>query len=401
MSDIWILLLLALILISSALIEKLSHRITLPPVVGYMLLGILVKIGLQQHLSDQDAIFGIFKVLADLGIACLLFRVGLTCNLEKLLRQLKQASWIWVGDFSISFIAGFSCSFYLLGLGMATSLIVATAFTATSLGVTVAVWEQHKKLDTEAGRLMIDVAEMDDLSGVFVLGMVFAVIPILHDSSAGNLASQVSTKMFLFFLSAVGFGLFCYLFAKHLEHHITAYFKRNSSSAHALILIVGCVLLISALSDLMGMSLAIGAFFTGLMFSRDREAVRINSSFDKIYAFFAPFFFIHIGLSFDYQSTLGALSIGAIFLLFGALSKLIGNGLPVSFIQGKSVGLLLGISMIPRAEIALVVAEKGRSLGVWAVSDQVFGALVVLSIGSCILSPALVSFQLKRTKNLS
>ncbi len=215
MSDIEILLILSLILISSALIDKAARLLRLPAIVGYMLLGIVLKIALSQNASNHDNIYTTFKVMADLGIACLLFRVGLTCKLSKLVRQLKNATWIWIGDFSLSCMGGFVTAYYLLDLGLAASLRVATAFTATSLGVSVGVWEQQKKLDSDTGRLMIDVAEMDDISGVFMLGLVFAIIPLMHQAGATPLAPQIATRIAFFLASSIGFALLCYLFTRY------------------------------------------------------------------------------------------------------------------------------------------------------------------------------------------
>ncbi len=72
------------------------------------------------------------------------------------------------------------------------------------------------------------------------------------------------------------------------------------------------------------------------------------------------------------------------------LGKVIGTGLPAILTTGRTSALLLSISMIPRAEIAMVIMERGRQLGDWAVSPQIFTSMIVVSAITCIVSPLLL-----------
>ncbi|MGB3862948.1 MAG: hypothetical protein WBE11_15060 [Candidatus Aminicenantaceae bacterium] len=73
--------------------------------------------------------------------------------------------------------------------------------------------------------------------------------------------------------------------------------------------------------------------------------------------------------------------------LAAIIGKLIGNGLPSLFIMGWTSALLLSVSMVPRAEIAMLVMQRGRDLGDWAVPDHVFGAMVIVSLATCLFFP--------------
>lgn len=68
--------------------------------------------------------------------------------------------------------------------------------------------------------------------------------------------------------------------------------------------------------------------------------------------------------------------------------------------RGTAAGLLIGTSMVPRAEISMVIMQKGLVLGDWAVPQKVFGAMVVVSAVTCIVSPPAVQVMLQRFKNL-
>jgi Kef-type K+ transport system membrane component KefB len=158
----------------------------------------------------------------------------------------------------------------------------------------------------------------------------------------------------------------------------------------------GIGIIIAAVAGLIGFSLAIGAFFAGLVFSRDPEAVKMEASFLPVYEFLSPFFFIGIGLKIDPDSFTTALSLGCILAVAAIFAKVIADGIPVSLMRGMSGGLLIGTSMVPRAEITMVIMQKGLSLGDWAVPQKAFGAMVVVSAATCIISPVAVRAMLRK-----
>lgn len=94
-----------------------------------------------------------------------------------------------------------------------------------------------------------------------------------------------------------------------------------------------------------------------------------------IAVFFTLFFFLHIGMSLD-ASALGAGGMmGGLLLSAAVLSKF------------SATAILLGVSMIPPAEMALVILQTGRAFGEWAVPSSVFSAMVMVSAGTCLFVP--------------
>jgi Kef-type K+ transport system membrane component KefB len=168
-SDSILLITLGLLLVLSPLVKTLSERIGLPSTVGYIFLGLCVSaINSQWNFIDSTFEY-VFSVLADFGVVALLFRVGLRCHIKALVAKLPDASLIWCGDVAINLIAGFTLAYYVLGLQLVTALVIATAFSATSVAVSISVWEELNLLRSSTGTLLIDVAELDDLSGVLLL----------------------------------------------------------------------------------------------------------------------------------------------------------------------------------------------------------------------------------------
>jgi Kef-type K+ transport system membrane component KefB len=157
-----------------------------------------------------------------------------------------------------------------------------------------------------------------------------------------------------------------------------------------MLMIIAIGLMIAALAEGLGLSLAIGAFFGGLAFSRDPETARERMCFQPLYDFFTPFFFIGIGLHIDPTAFAHALWPGLLLLTAAVIGKVIGAGAPVVTGGGMIGAAVTGISMVPRAEIAMIVMEKGFDLGSDIVPQKLFAAMVIVVAGTTLLTPAIL-----------
>ncbi len=387
------------IIIFVILIRSGFKRLGVPSIIGFMILGFVIKFlhtrtGCLAGNGEQ-----IFEFLAKLGIITLLFRIGLESNVPGLLHQLRRASLIWVGGVLLSGGLGFAVCYYLVNLQLVPSLFVAIALTATSVGIPVGVWREANALKTERGELLIDVAELDDISGIVLMALLFSVVPVLrHETGNSALGLVLLKAMSLLLLKLFAFGAMCALFSIYIERHITDFFKDMTSSPDPVIVIAGIGILIAAVAGLLGFSVAIGAFFAGLVFSRDPRSVKIDTSFETLYDFFSPFFFIGVGLSIEPGSLSATLGLGLLLLVVAVFGKLFGHGLMAWLAGGWTGGVLVGVSMVPRAEITMIIIKHGKNLGNWAVPPKLFTAMVLVSAFTCILSPLVIRRLLAKWK---
>lgn len=398
----WLIFSVGFTIIFSIIIHFLFHRIGLPALIGYILLGILIKYANVKYSFFTKTSFDLFEFLASIGIISLLFRVGLESKLSQLLHELKTASLVWIGDVTVSWAFGYVFSYFLLDLGAITSIIIATALTATSVGVTVGAWQEYKLIDSREGRLLIDVAELDDISAIFLLALLFSILPVLKAGGSEDIIiHELLVKILVFILKFSAFTLFCVLFALKLEKHLTNFFKSLKNDTELILVVTGVAFMIAALAGIIGFSVAIGAFFAGLVFSRDPSSVKLDASFSSIYELFTPFFFIGIGLNIDPSTILTGTGLGIILLLAAVLGKFLGAGSLTYYFTGSSGGLLIGASMIPRAEICMIIMQKGLEMGSWAVPSSVFSGMVFVSAASIIISIILLKLLLSRNIKVS
>jgi Kef-type K+ transport system membrane component KefB len=384
-NDLFLLLLIVgTVLVLNVFLKPRLKEYGVPSLVVFLLLGIGCSLTNGVWHWKTPVMAEGLHVFSQLGVIALLFHVGLDSNLSGLLEKLTDAIWVWAGNVAVPLAIGFGTTFYLLGFGVIPSLIVGVAFSATSVGITASVWEETNQLNTSDGELFVDVAELDDLSAVLLMVLLFAILPELRTGQ------EISTGALLwplgsFFIKITLFGTGCVLFSLYLEEPIMNVVARNDTGSELLLCMVGISFVIAATAEALGFSLAIGALFAGLVFSRDPQMVREDARFQILYDFFTPFFFLVIGLS--VAPDLSGLSPVAIALLLVAAvaSKFLGAGLPAWGIGGRTTGLLLGMSMVPRAEIFLIILKKGFEAGTWAVPDELYTTMVIVSLGSCLV----------------
>lgn len=382
-----IVLFIGLVVVLSILVKIGLERAGVSAIVGYLALGFLMRVADRKwnFLSREGS--EIFEFMAALGVICLLFRVGLESDLTGLVKQLRRASAIWVGDFGVSGLLGFTTAYFLIGFGFIPSLFVSAALTATSVGVAVGAWEEADALDSPNGQILIDVAEMDDLSGIVVMILLLSVAPVLKNGDTGSLLAILGKTTAIFLFKGLAFGTACFLFSRYAEKPITGFFRHIGSAPDPMLMVAGVGFIIAALAEMIGFSVAVGAFFAGLAFSRDPDAVKMEASFNAVYDFLAPFFFIGVGLYLDPNLLIPSLGPGSLLLAAALLGKIVGVAGPALLTCGPSSALLLGVSMSPRAEIAVIIMQRATELGSWAAPAQVFGAVVFVSAATCLFIP--------------
>ena len=367
------------VVVCSIAVRYGAEQIKMSPIVGYFALGLLLRAGSSVEgvppLTNQQ----VFPFLADLGIIALLFRVGLESDFERLVEQLPLASWIGVGNVIGSGGLAFGTAYLLLNWPLIPSLFVGTALTATSVGVTVAIWEEAGQLQTERGNTLLDVAELDDIVGILLMALLFSVAPLLRAFQNDLLLSRLVWTLGDMGLKLILFGGACLLFARYVERPMTELFERLHAGQGTMLVMLGVGIVVAAIAGLSGFSTAIGAFFAGLIFSRDPHTSEYMDAFRPVHDLLAPFFFVGVGLHLS-PGALGSVG-GSFLVLFAAavIGKVVGAYGPARPVLGSSGAFALGLSLVPRAEIALVIVQRGLELGAWAVPQVVFANVVLIS----------------------
>lgn len=384
--------------IAAILFKSLLKQIKLPSLVGFIFLGVLLEV-IDVYFPFLDAgAAEILEILGKMGLVTLLFLIGLESDLGGLVRQFKNAAFLWIVNITVSAVGGFLLAFYLFDLGLIPSLFIGTAFMATSVGVAIKSWKENRMLKTEKGKLLVDLAELDDISGIVFMTLLFTTAPLITSQADENILAAVSLNGVFILVKLVLFAFCCFLFSRYLEKKLTSVIQSRGSRPETMLIVASLGFLVASISEFIGFSLAIGAFFAGLIFSRDSKVVKMEESFLPLYDFFSPFFFISIGMMISFESLDSILVTGSILLVAAILLKIVGTFIPARFQFDSRDSLLLGVSMVPRAEITMIIMHHGLVNGY--VTKQLFSSMVFVCIITCIITPVLVRYMHQRSSNI-
>jgi len=395
------LILIGTVVLLSTLARHYLARLRLPAVVAYIAAGLALGLANGSAGAEGGAFLtpelrhGI-DVIAEVGLVVLLFRVGLESDVGALIRVLERAFAVFLCNFVVAGAAGVAAILVFTDYGLLAALFTGAALSATSVGISTAVWRDAGVLDSDAGALLVDVAELDDISAVIVIALLFALVPVIDSAEGGDVAAALAQEVVLLLLELAGLIAACYAFAHYAERRITRWFAARDKQAGPVLFAFSAALLIAALADRLGFSTAIGAMFAGLAFSADPAERRIDRALEEIYQVFTPFFFISVGLAVDLGAVAGSLDLALGLLAVAVAGKLAGAGVPVWLTETPARGWVMGWSMVPRAEIALIVMNYGLALGPWAVPQALYGAMVLVTLVTCLIAPVAVGRLLDR-----
>ena len=387
---------------STLLAIALRHILALinvPALVGYIAIGLSFRLADGYFDLLYAPVMAAFELLAALGLVALLFRVGLGSNPHALLDKLPGATLIWLVSIAFAGVLGYVTARWI-GFAPIPALVAGIALTATSIGVSIPPWQESGMLDSEGGALVLDVAELDDISGVVLMALLLSLIPTLSADTALSLGAVSATGLKLLSQLAL-FTAACWLFAHWLEPPLARFLANRERPPARMLVVVSIGSLIAATAGMLGFSLAVGALFAGLVFSKAPKKVRQDRAYIALHDFLAPFFFIGIGLKLEPAALTGALGAGIALLVAAIIGKLIGTTVPAYWIAPTGSALPIGVSMVPRAEIAMVIVDQAGRFGADVVPATLYGAMAFVTLVTCSVTPVLVNSLLVRGKGQS
>jgi len=380
------------ILICAKFFGVLVRKAGIPQVAGMIIAGLLLKFlpwfknfgGTNPNIIFNEA-NQFISYMAEIGVIMIMFSAGLGTNVQSLIKSGFKATCIAACGVLIPLISGTIMALCFWGFdGLGTrrfyeALFIGTILTATSVSITVAVLKELGKIKTDVGQTIISAAIIDDVFGMIVLTVVLGVA----SGNGGYLG--IIIKTILFFICAFIAGFVIYKVFKWYDN-------RHPRTHRIPIYALGIAFIFAyAAEKFFGIADITGAYIAGIVFCSLNDATYMESKIDiNSYMIFSPIFFASIGLKTDLSGLNSTLILFAIcFVIIGCLSKIIGCtgiALPLGF--NKHEALQIGFGMMVRGEVALIVAQKGLSVGI--VDSQYFASVILLIIISSMIVPVLL-----------
>jgi Kef-type K+ transport system membrane component KefB len=346
------------------LLGHLFQRLRLPVVVGELLAGAILGPQLLNLVHSSE----VLDAMAELGVIMLLFMAGLETHMEELMETRAAAIKVAVLGAVLPFVGGALVGL-LFGWGSSSALFMATALTATSVGITVRALRELGHSERRAVRIILAAAVLDDVLGLIVLVVV-------SGATSGTIVEAIAYV-----------GLFGF-FGPRLVVRLRDWLKDLRVSVLFEIGVV-LTLALSLLADYIGLAAIVGAFIAGLTMSELRQHTGIVKRFEPLAWFFTPFFFVLMGTYLDFgafaqPSVLLAI---VVFTALAVATKYLGGSFGARA-EGRQVAREVGVGMVPRGEVGIVVA--GFALAEGAIGDDVYAAILGMVLATTILAPFLI-----------
>jgi Kef-type K+ transport system membrane component KefB len=321
--------------------------------------------------------------LAELGVLFLLFRVGLELHDFELSKAGLDSTLVAAAGIVFPFFAGY-WMMNAAGYPGIESIFVGAALVATSVGITARVLAAKGLLDLRASRIILAAAIIDDVLGLIVLAVASAL-----SSGRVNIVELAVTAGV-----AIGFTFLVAQWGKQTMAVVLPKMEsRLSTGEGRFVLAILLLLLLSLLALYAGVAAIIGAFLAGLALASVTDH-HVHDMVGGVAELLVPFFLVGIGLQFDFAPFRdpALVKLSLILIAAAVVTKLAGCALG-AFRLGAADAVRIGAGMVPRGEVGMVVAGIGLGLG--AISDGVFGLVVMISIATTLVAPPLLSLAFR------
>ena len=374
----------SIIMIVAGAMAMLSYRFKQPMVIGYIGAGMIIG----PHTPPFSLIFNldILNLFAEIGIVLLLFVVGTEFPIEKLRKIGRKAFLIALSEASGTFVAGYVVGQSILGFPFFDSLFLALAISVTSTVIVMRVLEELGMIKDESSVLILGVAIIEDIIVISMLAILQSV------GSIGGLSFAdvgISVAITLAFIAGVlGVG-------SKIVPRLVDYVSRTNQHDVLVVVILALVFGLSFIAYQLGISVAAGAFFAGVLIAESKSHSVSRVLATPIRDMFAALFFVSVGALMDI-SLLPLFIVPALILIAVSLVAKFLTVYMAAKSQGfsKLTSLRAGIGLSSSGgELALVVAKGGADIGV--TSSFLLPMVGAMTIITTFISPYIIKFGWK------
>ena len=378
---------LAIIIIAAKFFGILARKCKAPQVVGEIIAGLIIGPSILGLVNQSDFLIE----MAEIGVIILMLSAGLETDLKDLMKTGPIAALIACAGVFIPLVCG--ALLYMAFYGVSPwgseefykAVFVGTILTATSVSITVEALKEMGKLKGKVGTTILSAAIIDDVIGIIVLTFVMG-----FKSPDSNPLSVVFNTV-LFFIFAIVVGFICYKIFKMVDNRYP-HTRRIPIAGLAL-----CLAMAYIAEKYFGIADITGAYVAGIILCSIRDSEYIASKMDtNSYILFGPVFFASIGLKTNLDSLNASILIFSIaFVAVGLVSKIVGCGIMAKICKfNMSDSLKIGVGMMTRGEVALIVSQKGLSVGL--LTPVYFTSVILLIIISSIATPIILKLLYAR-----
>ncbi len=366
-----------LILLASAVVVVVVFRqLSLPAILGYLLVGAVVgpnALGLVAATEDQ-------RYLAEFGVVFLMFSVGLEFSLPQLMGMRRTV--FGFGGAQVAVIIGIVIGCALLaGESWRTGIVVGGVVAMSSTAIISKMLSERMQLHSEHGRQIMGVLLFQDLA---VIPLV-VLIPALA-LPGGEIAGAIGVALAK---AAVVLAIVLFLGQRMMRplFHLVA---RQKSSELFVLFVLLVTLGLAWVTELAGLSLALGAFLAGMLISETEYRYQVEDYIKPFRDVLLGLFFVTIGMLLDMRA-LGDhfVAVAVMFLLLLAVKFVLIFGLARVFGNAKPTALRAAMALAPAGEFGFVLIALAKRQG--ALDDTTLQVVLAASLLSMLSAPLILA----------
>ena len=354
---------------ASLAVLYLAHSVRLPPVVAFLITGVLLGphgLGVIRSVDEVEQ-------LAEIGVILVLFAIGLEFSLADLMRMKRTV--LLGGTLQVVGVMAVSLA-VLTGTGMPgrEATFLAMIATLSSTAVVLRLLQQRAEIDAPHGRIALGVLVYQDL--MIVPMMLF--IPVLAGGAGGW-----GQALGAFAAKAVAILVLVFVLARFVVPQLLARVVGTRSRDMFLLAVVTVCLVVAWAGAEAGLSLALGAFLAGLVVSESEYSHQALSDILPFRDLFASFFFVSIGMLLDVRLALGSpVFLGMLVAAVLVVKALAAGGAALALGRSHGTAVSVGLALSQVGEFSFILAGSGLANGLMGeVTYQWFLAAAVCSIG--------------------
>jgi len=336
-----------------------AHRLKLPPLVGYLVAGIAIgfspSVGADQNIANQ---------LSEVGVILLLFGVGLHFSVKDLLsvRAIAIPGAVLQGLVATPLGMGVG---WMLGWSLGAGFIFGLALSVASTVVLLRMLQERRLIDTERGRITVGWLIVQDIAMVMALVLLPAITGLFEGDAPPDLTemarqcAEVIGKLaiFTFVMFVVGKKLI-----PMLLHYVAHTGSRELFRLAVLSIALGFAFLAA---ELFGVSLALGAFFAGMVLSESQLSQQAATESLPLRDAFAVLFFVSVGMLFHPAIMMDEpLAVLATVAIIVVAKSIVAYSIVRAFGYSHDAGLMISASLAQIGEFSFILASLGQRLGV-------------------------------------
>jgi CPA2 family monovalent cation:H+ antiporter-2 len=380
-------LLLALILLATAVVVVVVCRLVrLPPILGYLLVGIVVGPRGLRWIPDNDDV----RSLAEFGVVFLMFSIGLEFSLPQLRAMRRGVFGLGLAQV-VATAAGATIALDLLGYSWQTGVALGGALAMSSTAIVSKMLAERMELGTPHGRDVMSILLFQDLAVVAFL----IIIPALARPGA-ELASALG-------LAALKAGLALLLILVIGQRPMRAWFRlvaRLRSSELFVLNVLLVTLGLAAITGLAGLSFALGAFLAGMLIAETEFRYQVEEDIKPFRDVLLGLFFITIGMALDLRVVADEIGWVVLLLIVPVAAKLLLIvGLERLFGAPLATALRTGFYLAQAGEFALVLLALATQYAI--VPARFAQPVLAAMILSMLLAPLVIQFAQPLVRRLT